>query len=86
MMRKIYEIAEEIEKSWVKNGKSNVWFGARDYLDAMHSLEYVTDVYFADTAKDIVLYFLSNATTWRGEDARRIKAELKSMLASNENR
>jgi len=28
----------------------------------------------------IVRYFLSNATTWRGETARRIKAELKQML------
>ena len=28
----------------------------------------------------IVRYFLSNATTWRGEDARRIKAELKALL------
>jgi len=27
-----------------------------------------------------VRYFLSNATTWRGDTARRIKAELKEML------
>ena len=33
-----------------------------------------------DDGGSIVLYFLSNATTWRGEDARRIKAELKSLL------
>jgi hypothetical protein len=27
----------------------------------------------------MVLYFLANATTWRGEDAKRIKAELKKL-------
>ena len=31
--------------------------------------------------RSIVLYFLANAQQWRGPDARRIKAELKSMLA-----
>lgn len=35
---------------------------------------------WADTfERSIVLYFLSNATTWRGDDARRIKAELKKL-------
>jgi hypothetical protein len=27
----------------------------------------------------VVLYFLSNAATWRGEKAREIKKELKAM-------
>jgi hypothetical protein len=27
-----------------------------------------------------VLYFLANAGTWRGPDAKRIKAELKEMV------
>lgn len=34
--------------------------------------------YFEDTAATVVAYFLSNATGWRGETARRIKAELKA--------
>ena len=33
--------------------------------------------YLFETAEDIVTYFLANATTFRGEDAKRIKAELK---------
>jgi hypothetical protein len=33
-----------------------------------------------DDAKSIVSYFLCNATTWRGEDARRIKKELKDAI------
>jgi hypothetical protein len=37
-------------------------------------------MYGADDARGIVMYFLANAGTWRGENARRIKAELKGML------
>jgi hypothetical protein len=36
--------------------------------------------YLCDSASSVVMYFLSNATTWRGPDARRIKAELNGML------
>lgn len=57
----------------------NVWFGAKPYLSAMHSLDSIDDDYGADSGKSIVLYFLANAATWRGEDARRLKAELKQI-------
>ena len=40
----------------------------------------IQENYFLDSAESIVLYFLSNAQTWRGEVARRIKKELKEML------
>lgn len=73
--RPLYIIASEITRTWPK-----VYFGAEPYLDAMRSLDLITDRYGYDEASDIVRYFLSNATTWRGEDARRIKAELKAML------
>ena len=33
-----------------------------------------------EDAESIVTYFLANATYWRGEDAKRIKTELKSMI------
>ena len=75
MPRPLYEIAADIRKTWPK-----VYFGAVPYLDAMGSLNSVNDNYGYDSAKSIILYFLSNANTWRGEDARRIKAELKGML------
>ena len=73
--RPIHEIATEIESKWV-----NPYFGARPYLMAMFSLTDVTDNYGMDSAKSIILYFLSNATSWRGEDAKKIKAELKAMV------
>lgn len=73
--RPIYEIAAEIRKDW-----KNVYFGAVPYLDAMFYLNSIHDSYFLDSADSVVRYFLSNATTWRGETARRVKAELKEML------
>ena len=73
--RPLYEIAREILKTW-----KNVYFGAVPYLDAMSSLDKVTDNYMMDSAKSIVNYFLANASGWRGEDAKRIKAELKAII------
>jgi hypothetical protein len=74
MTRSIAAIAQEIRRDWTKP-----YFGAVPYLQAMFSLDDITDDYGADSGKSIVLYFLSNASTWKGETARRIKAELKAM-------
>jgi len=73
--RLLCDIAIDIRRTWPK-----VYFGAVPYLMAMHQLGPITGKYGAEDVRSIVLYFLSNATTWRGEDARRIKAELKGML------
>jgi len=74
--RTLREIAREIRTDWgVK-----VHPHAEPYLAAMATLTYVTDPYFQDSGKSIVLYFLSNASTWRGDTARRVKAELKGMV------
>lgn len=40
----------------------------------------MSDRYFMDGADDIVLRFLGNTNSWRGETAKRVKAELKGML------
>lgn len=74
-MRKIHEIARDVRDDWTK-----VNFAAEPYLGAMHCLEKLDDYYGADSARNIVLYFLCNASTWRGDVAKRIKAELKAML------
>lgn len=74
MTRPLYEIAADIRKNWPKP-----YFGAVPYIEAMESLNRIDGWYGADSAKTIVLYFLSNASTFRGEDARRIKAELKDL-------
>ena len=72
MTRSIHLIARDIKASW-----KNPYFGAVPYLNAMGGLYEASDDYGADSGKSIVLYFLANAQTWRGEDARRLKAELR---------
>jgi hypothetical protein len=76
--RPLYQIAAEIKADWA-TAKSGVYFGAVPYLEAMASLVEITDNYFEDSAALVVIYFLANANTWRGETARRVKAELKKM-------
>ena len=73
-LRPLYTIANEIRMDWKK-----VYFGAVPYLEAMLCLQSIDDNYGMDSAKSVVLYFLSNASTWRGETAKRIKVELKAM-------
>lgn len=72
--RSIATIAREIRRDW-----KNVYFGAVPYLDAMGGLDKITDNYYEDSGKSVVLYFLANAQSWRGEKAKAIKAELKAM-------
>lgn len=73
--RPLYEIAREIRADWKKP-----YFGAAPRIDAMADLDKITDNYMFESADSVVRYFLANANTWRGETARRVKAELKAML------
>lgn len=75
--RTFKEIAIEIKKVWPKP-----YFGAMPYIDAMMDLDTIDPkaLYLFEHADEIVLRFLCNAQAFRGEDARRIKAELKSMV------
>ena len=74
-MRALYEIAREIRRDWTK-----VNFAAKPYLEAMGELSSVNDKFYFDSGESVVRYFLANAGTWRGETAKRVKAELKGML------
>ena len=73
--RALYDIAREIRKDWTKP-----YFGAVPYLRAMADLAEISDSYGLDSAASVVAYFLANAQTWKGETARRVKQELKTML------
>jgi hypothetical protein len=74
----LQEIAIVIENTW-KNakGESTINFAAKPYLDALHALNGMGDNYGAENSKGIVLYFLANASAYRGEQAKIVKAELK---------
>ena len=73
--RPLHVIAREISADWRKP-----YYGAVPYLDAMRQLNSIHGAFYEDSAKSIVAYFLANANTWRGDTARRVKAELKALL------
>ena len=71
----INEIARLVAKDWER-----VNFAARPYLDAMFSMDKISDPYGADSGESIVAYFLGNATSWRGDMAKAVKKELNRRL------
>jgi hypothetical protein len=85
--RPLHKIADEIVKTWRKplpygaGTQIAVSPEAAPYVHAMQHLGSVTDSYGHDDAEEIVLKFLGNARAWHGEDAKRIKAELRQILA-----
>ena len=79
--RPLSVIASEIRQNWKKSiSGTELYFGAVPYLEAMETLNSIEDKFMFDSGKSIVAYFLSNASTWRGETAKRIKKELNAML------
>lgn len=76
-MRDINVIARDILREW-KN--PNVY--AMAYLKPMLQLRSIEDTYGLDDARSIVLYFLSNASGFRGSSAKLLKSELKLLLSS----
>jgi hypothetical protein len=73
--RPVYKIAEEILNDW-----QAPYFGARPYLAAMLTINNELENYGQDTAKTVILYFLSNASTYRGSKAKELKSELKTLI------
>ena len=76
-MRQLHEIAREINLTW-----ENLSPHARPYVSAMSTLRTVHDLYGLDGGDEIVARFLANAGSWRGDVARRVKAELNAALKS----
>ena len=70
------ELGVIIVRNWEK-----INYAAKPYLSAMLQLDEITDFFGADSGREVVLYFLANATTWRGPVAKEVKAELKRRLA-----
>jgi hypothetical protein len=73
--RPLHVIAAEIQRDWPKP-----YFGAVPYLEAMGALTSIDDKFYYDDGVGVVSYFIANASTWKGDTARRVKAELKAML------
>lgn len=73
--RPLSAIAADIRKHWTPAHN-----GALPYLFAMGQLTLLTDDYVSESARSIVVHFLSNADTWTGPTAKRIKKELDTYL------
>jgi len=69
------QIADIIRRDW-----KNPHFAAVPYIRAMLQCQSIEDSYIAESARDITLYFLSNAANWRGPVAKVVKIELRRRL------
>ena len=73
-VRPLHVIARDIYQAWPK-----VNYAAKPYLEAMRDLSSINDKYGYDDARSIVLYFLSNAASFKGDTAKILKLELKTI-------
>jgi hypothetical protein len=74
-IRPISQIAADIKKSWPRVPNC-----AKVYLNALEALNDKNSKFGLDTAPSLINYFLCNASTFKGEQARSLKAELKIHL------
>ena len=72
--RSVSSIARDIRADW----GSKVNYAAKPYLDAMLTLHSLETDFGHDSGENIVRYFLCNASTYRGEKSKALKAELKA--------
>lgn len=91
LTRSLGAIAEEIAQDWPKVTETGTpsAFGnvgqnpANPYWDAMRGMRNLDSRIGSDSAVYVVTYFLENTQGWRGETAKRIKAELRAALADH---
>lgn len=77
-MRTLREIAKEIRADW--HAINNA--AAREALECMEQMGKITERFGVDSnGYSVVGAFLGNAIGWRGELARRIKKELRTMCS-----
>ena len=73
--RSLSVISRDIVRDWTR-----VNYAAKPYLSAMQTMGGIEENYGYDSGRSVVMYFLANASTWRGPVAKQIKAELKAMV------
>ena len=71
----VYELATVIRKDWQKPH-----LAAMPYLSAMRCMNDAVEDYGCESGRSIIAYFLSNASSWHGDVARGVKAELKRRI------
>ncbi|UVT31752.1 hypothetical protein SEA_PATOS_59 [Gordonia phage Patos] len=79
--RPLYEVARDIVACWKKKRPSQATIAyAGPYVEAIAGMRKPSDSYGLESGDMIIAYLLNNLRNWRGEDARRIKAELNRAL------
>ena len=73
--RPVYKIAADIVNDWNRPN-----YAALPYLTAMLTINNEQEQFGQDTAKNVILYFLSNAGTYKGPKAKELKTELKTLI------
>lgn len=73
----ISQIAYMVRKDWKRP-----YFGCVPYIEAMLSIEHITDRYVVGDGTSVVRGFLANAQQYRGPIARMVKAELNKRLSA----
>ena len=73
--RPVYKIAADILNDWNRPN-----YAALPYLTAMLTINNELENYGGDTAKSVILYFLSNSSSYRGSKAKELKSELKTLI------
>ena len=84
-LRPLNQIAASILTAWgptCRNTLTNRPYQTFNlpYVDAMLTLRTIKESFGLDDGEDIVIRFLHNAASWRGDTARSIKAELNEHL------
>lgn len=83
LTRPLAEIAREIEQDYRSKGKP-VYYAAVPYVTALRQTSAATGLdgkFYEDDVEDVIIRLLGNLSTWRGETATRVKAELRAALA-----
>lgn len=75
--RPLFKIAADIFNHWPTIAAQEAYISPLLYLTS------IEDNYYLDTARSVVEYALCNMTTFKGENARRIKKELNTILKLN---
>lgn len=87
MTRPLSQIAREVRTSMLEQAQGykkpktleQAFPYAMPYLDAMLQLHSIEDNYYYDSGRSVVLYFLANANSWKGDTAKALKAELHAL-------
>jgi len=78
--RPLNTIAAEIKSDW----RTRLNGAAVPYIEGLSELRDPRDQWFRETGADAIRGFLNNAQSWRGDVARRVKAELRAILKEHE--